>query len=179
MIVSYYFNLYIAQNFSFNQFKRDFADIRFLSWLGVESNLFLGFIGDLYLKLTSFIRGDQSIDSNLFDDSLIDIHGKILFDDEIFLFDSNSHLLRDSMTSLTVESKDLESSIIYPWFCSFFKEPIFHSKADPSLISWYYNERLVSFSLYHYTASAFFFNGYVNKENFGLRKISKMIIILI
>jgi hypothetical protein len=80
----------------------------------VESNLFLGFFGDLYLKFTSFIRGDQSIDSNLFDDSLIDIHGKILFDDEIFLFDSNSHLLRDSMTSLTVESKDLESSIIYP-----------------------------------------------------------------
>lgn len=74
------------------------------------------------------------------------------------------------MLKSTIDSEDLDSGIVYPWFCSQFKEPLFHTFADPALISWFYNERLVSFSLYHYTASAFFFNGFINKENFGLRK---------
>lgn len=83
------------------------------------------------------------------------------------------------MIKSIIESKDLDLTIVYPWFCSQFKESLFHSLADPSSINWYFNERLVSYSLYHYTASAFFFNGYLNKEKFGLRKVNNIDITLI
>lgn len=151
----------------FKQCQKDFVDFKFLSWLGAESNLYLSFLGDLFLTAKFWFVGHQATSINEYDDSLVDINGKVLFDDEIFLFDYETHLLRDS-----IMDTNADIDVVAPWFSSHFETPLFNELADPAAIKWYYNERLVSFSLYHYTATAFFFNGFVNKENFGLRKAS-------
>jgi len=150
----------------FNQFRKDLVDIKFLSWLGAESHLFVGFLGDVYMSTKSWFLGQTF--SGQYDETLLDITGKVFFDDEIFLFDYETHLLLESVSHSSVDTK------YTPWFTSYFDKPLFNSNGDPAAISWYYNERLVSYSLYHYTALAFFFNGSVNKERFGFRKVSSI-----
>jgi cytochrome c oxidase subunit 2 len=160
----------LSQISFFKQFQKDLVDIKFLSWLGAESHLFVSFLGDIFMKFRSYFLGQTFSDQ--YDNSLLDITGKIFYDDEIFLFDYETHLLRESMTYSVVDAKDLASELATPWFSSYFDKPLFNSYADPSAVTWFYNERLVSYSLYHYTAVAFFFNGRVNKEKFGLRKVT-------
>lgn len=84
------------------KFHKDFIDIKFLCWLGVETNEILYFIADWYLKINAWFVGTQSTSFHEYDSKLIDITGRVLFDDEIFLFDMETHLIRESMSSLFV-----------------------------------------------------------------------------
>jgi len=43
--------------------------------------------------------------SGQYDESLLDITGKVFFDDEIFLFDYETHLLLESVAHSSVDTK--------------------------------------------------------------------------
>lgn len=92
------------------KFHKDFIDIKFLCWLGVETNEILYFIADWYLKINAWFVGTQSTSFHEYDSKLIDITGRVLFDDEIFLFDMETHLIRESMSSLFVND-DVDMTI--------------------------------------------------------------------
>lgn len=85
------------------KFHKDFIDIKFLCWLGVETNEISYFIADWYLKINAWFVGTQSTSFHEYDSKLIDITGRVLFDDEIFLFDMETHLIRESMSSLSIK----------------------------------------------------------------------------
>jgi len=157
----------------FIKFHKDMIDVKFLCWLGIETNEVLYFIADWYLKVYSWFTGNQFTSFEEYDSSLIDITGRVLFDDEIFLFDMETHLMRDSISDVFISDED--SNIDFNNYSIFnnSKDSFFSIFSNPTLIDWYSNEKLVSCSLYHYTSSAFFYNGFINKEKFFLRKVSK------
>jgi len=52
-LICIFFFIWFNQISFFRQLQKDLVDIKFLSWLGAESYLFMSFLGDLYMKISS------------------------------------------------------------------------------------------------------------------------------
>lgn len=78
----------LSQKSFLEQSRKDYVDIKILFWLGAEYNMFAVFSSYFFLTFNSIMLGNLLTSSEEFDDSLVDITGKVFFDDEIFLFDS-------------------------------------------------------------------------------------------
>lgn len=180
-INSFYYILLTNLNFYFRRsynvfiglFRKTLIELKLLC----EVDLFD--LGDIYcpayinmfLNMEDWFLGSQFIFYREYDVKVIDITGRTLFDDEIFLFDSVSYLIRKSAlygpisnTKINLRLKKSNLSL---------NTDIFSKVNHLDFIDWYLDEKLVNCSLYHYTSSAFFFNGSVNKKNFFWRKVSK------
>jgi len=81
----------------------------------------------------------------VFSYNIIDLEGKKFFDDEIFLFDSQS--LNNSV-----------GDFIKLW------------NSSRSQVEYLVNEKYLSYLLNHYTVNAYFYSGRLNLSNFFLRK---------
>lgn len=70
------------------------------------TNEVLYFIADWYLRVYGWFVGSQSTSFEEYDNSLMDINGRSLFDDEIFLFDMETHMMRESFHDILVNGDE-------------------------------------------------------------------------
>jgi hypothetical protein len=122
----------------------DCYELRQLYFLGAISSLndFSFYLINSYINLVNFIFGIQEI-HQFFPSNLIDIEGKIFFDDEIFLSQLNNVRVSDVLNSWNLTR---------------------------NYIQYVTTDRYVSSLLYHYTANAFFFNSRIDWSQFFYRK---------
>ena len=96
--------------------------------MGAESHLYKNSLGSSLLKLKSWFLGSSLTFPKLYDETLVDINGQLLFDDEYSLFDHQIHLLYESLSPANINSNDLKNT-------SNLDVHLFHSSTNPSLIT--------------------------------------------
>lgn len=167
------FNLRRYYNIFVGSFRKTLIEFKLLCGIDVFDlgDIYCHAYTDVFLNIENWFLGNQSIYYREYDFKVVDITGRTLLDDESFLFDFESALIRKSVLywpiSQTKVSSRLQKSNLS------LNTDIFSTVNHLDFIEWYLDEKLVNCSLYHYTSSAFFFNGYVNEEKFFWRKISK------
>lgn len=141
-IFIYYLNKVII--FCFKSYY-DCYELRELYFLGAANSLndFSFYLINSYINLFNFLFGIQEIHNKSFPTNIIDIEGKIFFDDEVFLSQLNNIRVSDVLNSWNLTK---------------------------NYIQYVTTERYVSSLLYHYTATAFFFNSRVDWSTFFYRK---------
>lgn len=122
------------------------VDLREIYKLGVVGEItdFTYYLLNWYISKVNWFFGFQDMNV-IFSSSLKDVEGKSLFDDEIFLFDTQvlNNCVLDFLNNWDLSFNDVDYLV---------------------------NDRYVSTLVYHYTANAYFFNGRVDISAFFLRK---------
>lgn len=125
------------------EYSLDISEILKLGVLETKINIVVLSFTNNIIKLFKLLFGFKK-NQLIYPNNLIDSRGKILFDEEIYLFDNQYlHTLVEDFLKWKLTIKDIENLV---------------------------NDRYVSSLTYHYTSNGFFFDGCINIDHFLLLK---------